>query len=146
MAVLGRTFERIQTTPWPSLRLVPLLTAAGVIVVALALWQVAQSSDAATTSFTIQRLERERLQLQARVHALEAEVAYLSSLARIETEARGRLGLVKPERREIITIDVPPPEAQHPIPTRFLPDPEPSMDVPSAPWWKRVLDRINPFS
>jgi len=71
---------------------------------AIALLQVFQSSGLVNTGETLQRLEREQAERQARIHGLEAEVAALASLDRVERQARERLGMIP--ARNIVYLDV----------------------------------------
>ena len=73
------------------LHLMPLLSVAAVLVIVLGLARVVQTSQATTASFAMQSLQQEKLELETNVKQLEAEVATLSSLERIEREAT-RLG------------------------------------------------------
>jgi cell division protein FtsL len=106
------------------------------------LWQVIQISDATTTGFNISRLERERLDWQASVRELEAEVAALTSLERVEREARERLGMVPAPQELHLEVNVPAPRQQL-IPRRFL-DEEALPAEPAGSWWEPLL-RLLPF-
>jgi len=116
--------------------------AAALAAVALAaMIQVVQSSDATTRGYQVQQLERRRLELEARVHEKEAEVAFLSSLDRVEREARTRLGMVPAEQRLYMQMSEPVPREQL-LPTRFLPPAEAAPAGGGRPWWRRLLDRL----
>jgi cell division protein FtsL len=130
----------------PRLRPRTVAGAALAVLVLASLWQVLQTSDATTTGFEIQRLERQRDALQAEVHSLEAEVADLSSLNRIDREARERLGLMPPARTVYLKVDRPLPERQG-IPTRYQPAPvgDDALTPPSESWWRGVLRALLPF-
>ena len=56
-------------------------------------FQVNQFSRLTSTGYEINELNRQRAERQAANHELEAEVAQLSSLARVDWEARTRLHL-----------------------------------------------------
>ena len=140
MAVLDRTHERSQHVATASLRMGPVLLVAGAVILIIALLQVVQTSDAATTNIAIQWLEQEKLELQTLGHQLEAEVASLSSLSRVEREARERLGLVPSETRESVEVNVAWPAADQPrLPSRFAPEREAEVDERSSPWWRDLL-------
>jgi len=143
MSAVHRHATRAPTTslarPW-SLRRVLLWAFAAAALVGL--WQVIQISDATTSGININRLEEKRLNLQASVHELEAEVAALTSLDRVEREARGRLGMVPALEQLHVEVNVPAPEQQL-IPRRFL-DPETLSTEPAEPWWEPLL-RLLPF-
>src|SRR5262245_26088339 len=74
------------------------------LAAAIAVLQVFQSSGIANTGQQMHRLEAERADTSARVKNLEAEVAALSSLDRIDRAARERLGMMP--ARTITYIDV----------------------------------------
>jgi len=92
VAVLNRTLDRSEPKPATSLRLGPVLLIAGLAIVIIALLQIVQTSEATTTGFSIQSLKQEKLELESAVRGVEAEVAALSSIERVEREA-ARLGL-----------------------------------------------------
>ncbi len=112
------------------------------VVALLGLFQVIETSDATRTSYSIQGLEQERLDWSAQVHRLEAEVATLTSLERVEREARGRLGMVPAETVLYLDVDVPPP-TQHLVPRRLLTF-ESGDSEGGTPWWQAVL-KLLPF-
>ena len=111
----------------------------------LGLLQVSQIGDATSTGYNIRRLERERQDWDAQVRQLEAEVASLTSLDRVEREARNRLGLVPARARIYLDVAVPPPDQQL-VPRRYL-SPEgsasPGEDAGGS-WWQSVL-KLLPF-
>ena len=148
MAILNRSVARSQTKAAApaSLRLGPVLLAAGIAIVAVGLLQVVQTSRATTASFAIQRLEQEKLELETTVRQLEADVAGLSSLTRIEQEAK-RLGLGPPQASESVSVNVPWPRADlDRLPTRFLPaeGAQPGVGERDEPWWRDLLELL-PF-
>lgn len=130
----------------PRLRTRTALAGAIAVLVLASLWQVLQTSDATSTGFAIQRLERQREALQVQVHMLEAEVADLSSLNRLDREARDRLGLVPPPRTVHLDVDRPPPQRQA-LPTRYQPAPvdDRALEPRNEPWWKGVARALLPF-
>lgn len=95
------------------------LIVAALVVGFTALLPLVQSSGATSTAGDIEQLQRERQDWQARLHELEVDVATLGSLARIEKEARTRLGMTRPKETHYITVDAPPPEERK-LPSRFL--------------------------
>ena len=101
-----------------------------------------QSSQATTTGYTIRQLERQRNDWEARSHELEAEIASLAALDRIEKEARERLNMQAPEQTLYLGVDVAAPES-HPIPNRFLP-PKQETAKEQQSWWQSLLDLL-PF-
>ena len=95
------------------------------------------SSKVIHTSGDVRQLEGVRNDWNARNQELEAEIAVLGSLDRIEKEARERLGMVPPEETIYLTVDQPAPEKQI-VPLRFLlPEKRQSQDDES--WWESIL-------
>jgi cell division protein FtsL len=123
-----------------SLRRILALALAAVVL--LMLLQVIQTSGATSTSYNIRRLEQQRQDLSAQVHSLEAEVATLTSLDRVEREARDRLGMVPAEKVLYMEVNVPPPQQQL-IPRRFTAS-EPTVNEPGTSWWQALL-KLLPF-
>lgn len=122
------------------------LAAAGALLVAAALLQVNQFSTLTSTGYQIDALNRERVAKQAQNRELEAEVAQLSSLARVDWEARVRLGMEPASRTLYINVNQPAP-ARETLPTRFLPPASPTAAPAPAsrdPFWKRLL-KLLPF-
>jgi hypothetical protein len=115
-----------------------------VLVIGAALLQVNQFSAVTGTGYQIEDLRRERAAKLAENHGLEAEVARLSSLARVEIEARVRLGMAPAGRVMHLEINGPVPGRQT-LPTRYLPaENASSADAADPPLWKRLLDLL-PF-
>ena len=85
----------------------------------------------------VERLRRERMELEAQVQALEAQVAYLASLQRIEKEAKERLGMVPPEEVIYLEVDVPAPPSPE-VPPQLVPRVEER--GAGRPWWHRLLE------
>ncbi len=146
MAVLSRSLERSQRLAMasPSIWHVLLVTAAAIGMIGLL--QVVQTSDATTANFAIQRLEQKKLEAQTEVHQLEAQVALLSSLARVEREASERLGLELPVAQQAVEVNVAwPASDQTQLPTRFLPVEEAGVegDGDESPWWRDVLGLLS---
>jgi hypothetical protein len=119
-----------------------LIAAAG-LVSAVGALQVNQLSSATVTSYEINALNRERAAKQAANHELEAEVAGLSSLARVDIEARLRLGLQPAARKLYIDVNQPLPSEQS-LPTRYMPL-ERTTPVPSQPTIWDTMGGLLPF-
>jgi cell division protein FtsL len=112
-----------------------------VVVIGIAgLLPLLLSSKVTSTSSDIRQLERVRNDWQARTQELEAEIAVLGSLDRIEKEARDRLGMVPPGETVYITVDQPAPEKQI-VPLRFLP-PEKEQPRQEESWWESILGML----
>ena len=128
------------------LQLMPLLIVAAALVIVLSLLRVVQTSQATTASFAMLTLQQEKLELDTSVKQLEAEVATLSSLERIEREAT-RLGLELPDRVSYVSVsEVWPATAGDLLPARFAPINKDTVDgsPDDAGWWQRSLNSI-PF-
>jgi cell division protein FtsL len=101
-----------------------------------------QKSQDVNINYSIRQLERQRNDWEARSHELEAEIASLAALDRIDKEARERLNMQVPEHTLYLSVDVARPESQ-PIPARFLP-PEQESAKEDKSWWQSLLDLL-PF-
>ena len=140
-------FDRLITGPLPkplpqTTNVRPVLLGAFLVVALIGLLQVVQTSNATTTGYNLNRLEQQRQDDQAQVHQLEAEVASLTSMDRIEAEARGRMGMVPAGNTINLEVHKPPPEQQL-IPRRFAP--EPSSAAPAGESWWQSLLQLLPF-
>jgi len=124
-----------------------LLAGAVALVVGAALLQVNQFSQLTSTSYQIDQLNQQRAATQAENLQLEADVARLSSLARVDWEARVQLHMVPAERKLYLDVNHAVPERET-LPTRFLPPEKPAAAAPAAattdPLWKRLL-KLLPF-
>lgn len=85
LPIVGRIWAR----SW-----LPAILLAGCLV---ALMYLLQTSGVATTGYDIQRLQAERDDWQLRNEQLQLELAKRHSLTWIESEATGRLGMVRAE-------------------------------------------------
>ncbi len=149
MAVLGRTVEgarQAAEAARPARRARALYVVLAAVAI-LALLRVVQTSDATTKGFSIQELQQTELELRAQVNELEAEVASLSSLDRIDRDAR-RIGLTEPADRWGVQVNVPPPETGD----LGLPARSGSGNTEQAKesddgtaWWEDVIDLL-PFN
>jgi len=116
------------------------------LVLAIALVQVNEFSRLTSTGYQINELTAERASRQADNHALEAEVASLSSLARVDWEARTRLHMEPAKQKLYIEVNGPTPDRQS-LPTRYLPAERPAAPQPSghSSLWKRLLGMLPGF-
>jgi cell division protein FtsL len=146
MALLNRTalpFPR----PFPRPRggfIAPLAAAALVVMLAMAL--VHQFSRLTSTGYEIDELERIRAGMQAENRDVEAEVAMLSSLARVELEARLEMGMVPATNQMHIRVSQPLPE-ERTLPTRYLPPArKQTIETPArgGSFWDAIRDLV-PF-
>lgn len=104
-----------------------------------ALLPVIQSSSVTSTGYRVRQLERQNALQEARVAALEAEVAQLSSRDRVERRAR-ELGMVPAQDPVYIQVDTPGPGALH-VPRRYTP-PLPAADPADRTWWETLVDAV----
>ncbi len=127
----------------PSLRRSPrlLIGLAAALVLGGAMLQVNQFSAVTTTGYHIEELERERAAKQAENDELEAEVARLASLARVDIEARVRLKMEPAQRILNIEVNQPVPDHQT-LPTRFKAPGEPVRDAVDGSFIDRLLDLL----
>ena len=146
MAILNRTISRTEVEiTGPSIRLGPILLAVGAIIAVVAVLQVMQTSRATTANFKIEELQQQKLELETSVSQLEVQVAQLSSLARIQQEAK-RLGLGPPASREVVEVSVPGPSGNSAqIPARILQlEPQDTQTGQQSSWWDDLL-KHTPF-
>jgi len=132
---------RERARPRPALRLWPglpgAIVAAALVLGAASLIPLSSLVGATTAQGEVKRLQRERTQWEARVQELEAQVAHLASLQRIEKEAKERLGMVSPEEVIYLTVDEPAPAAPE-LPPALRPSSDEGKGS-GEPWWERLL-------
>ena len=75
-------------------------------VCAVALVYLVETSGVATTGYDIQRLQAERTEWQLRNEQLKLELAKLRSLSWVQSEAVGRLGMVRPDPNTLVYVRV----------------------------------------
>jgi cell division protein FtsL len=114
------------------------------IVAAVGLLQVLQTSRAATAGYELRTLENERQALAAEVRLLEAEIAQQVRVEQIRKVAVERLGMVPPQQTLNITVNRPAP-ASMPLPERYVVDPQP-LESPSLSIWEQLLRRLPGFN
>lgn len=146
MAILQRTALPASGHIAKPQSLRPFVIATAALAILIAGVQVNQFSRVTSTGYEIEALKRERDAKQAANHELEAEVAQLSSLARIDWEARTRLGMTPATQTMYINVNAELPARQS-LPTRYMPDElAPSAPPPakSDSIWERAL-KLLPF-
>jgi cell division protein FtsL len=89
---------RLKAAAW-----LPTILLAGSLV---ALVYLLQTSAVATTGYDIQRLQAERDDWQLRNEQLRLELSKRQSLTWVESEAVGRLGMVRPEPTALTYVKV----------------------------------------
>ncbi|PFG74200.1 septum formation initiator family protein [Tepidiforma thermophila] len=112
------------------------LIAALAFLLFAALLPVLQNSFVTSQGFDIQASQRQQARLRAEISLLEADVARLTSQARIERRAQ-EIGMVRAADPVFITVQEPGP-APAKLPAEYLPAPEPK-PAPAEPWWKSLL-------
>jgi len=88
------------------------------------------------------QLQRELLEWETKLKELEAHLAYLASLQRIEKEAEERLHMAPPQETIYVRVDVPPFSIPT-LPSRYLP-PATEVEEKSTPWWRKLINSL-PF-
>ena len=145
MAVISRTISPPQQQASIAVRFGPLLLIAVAALIIVGLLRVVQTSQATTAGFAVQALQQDKLELETALRQLEADVAMLSSLERIEREAQ-RLGLAPPAAQASVRVNVAL-AAANTLPTRFAPaeDAEESAGSGATSWWRSLLKPL-PFN
>ncbi len=101
-----------------------------------ALLPVVQNSVATSRGFDIQAAQRQEAQLNGEIGLLEADVASLTSITRIERRAR-EIGLFPATDPIYVNVNEPGP-APAKLPLEYLPQEE-TRPVSSAPLWKSLV-------
>jgi len=146
VAILDRTLATPASKAKSQLRLVPILVLACGAIAVIGLLRIVQTSQATTAGFAMTSLQQEKLELETSVTQLEAEVATLSSIERIEREAT-RLGLEAPAGVSYLEVGaIWPGEASQVLPARFAPKEEDQVDgsPDNSGWWQDLLKQL-PF-
>ncbi len=141
MAVLGRERidGRVASQPQVAARLSRRLLALAVLLVgATALIPVLQTSSATERGGAIRSLEQQRTELLATLHEGEAEMAFLTSTARVRKEAIARLGMVPADRILYVTVDGTLPQQR--LPERFVLPDATVVERSEDPWWRSIVD------
>lgn len=107
MSVLDRPVLPVSDDTAQALRRLFSLTFALALVAFAILLPVVQSSDEAAQGYRIRALEQQKSDLDAQIYAGQAKIAQLGALARIDNEARNRLGMVPASDVVAVTVDVP---------------------------------------
>ncbi|MFQ6020206.1 MAG: septum formation initiator family protein [Dehalococcoidia bacterium] len=142
MATVGKTPKPSTLPRGLSPTSLPLvLTIAAIAVGLAALLPIIQSSGATTTNTRVQRLRQELTDWDARTQALQAKMANLGGLDRIEREAAKRFKMVPPQETIYLQVDAAEPEP-HKLPSRFLPPPEPSSEPGGSSLWEKLFGWI----
>lgn len=105
---------------------------------------LASTSFVASTGYNLDRLQARKAYLEGQTQELEAEVASLRSLERIEREARSRLKMVNATSYVYVTVDAVP---EHPtvLLKRALNTRQPAPATPERHWWEVLSLVFAPF-
>jgi hypothetical protein len=109
----------------------------------IGVFQVLQTSAAATAGYDIRALESERDRLAAEIRLSEVTIARMARGERVRDEARTRLGMVEPASRVQVAVSVAAPEVV-PLPWRYVPAVE-ALPPVVEPWWQQWLRRVPGF-
>lgn len=110
---------------------------AAILIAGLAaMFPVLQNSMATSRGFDVQRLQAEQTRINGDIRLLEADVAQLTSLPRIQRRA-SEIGLGPGDTPIYVTIDEAGP-APAKIPSEYLPEPAAQADEPES-WWHSLL-------
>jgi hypothetical protein len=128
---------------FPGLRFNWWVLAALMLIGASAMLPVIQTSSATTTGHGIQVLESQRAELRSEIAVLEADIAGMRSMDRIEQRAR-ELGLHPANDPYYVEIETPGPYRAR-VPAQYQPDPIPQPQEDTA-WWIDLLNGLGlPF-
>lgn len=125
-----------------SLRRALALTVTLALVALAVLLPVMQNSDETTQGYRIRALEQQQSDLEAQIYNAQADIAQLGSLSRIDSQARGRLGMVPTNRGLAVSVSVPRPEVR-PLPNGYLPERNPAAPPMHESLWKRLITLIS---
>lgn len=137
MAAINRPLPQARRVPLPGVGPINwwVLGAFAVFGVG-AMLPVLQNSTATSRGFEVQQLEAQQAQLNGEIRQLEAEVATLTSLARIQRRAQA-IGLAPGVDPLYITVQEPGP-APAKLPAEYLPEPTRTAGEPET-WWRSIL-------
>jgi hypothetical protein len=124
--------------PFPAPRINGWILASVLVASLGAALPVLQHSIATSRGFDSQLLDARQAQLQGEIRALEAAVARLASLDRVEQRAN-ELGMVPAEDPLYVTVDEPGP-APAKVPAELLPRAVPAEPDDPAPWWRMSVN------
>jgi len=138
MSLLDRPLTAPTATSAGSLWRALALTITLALVALAVLLPVMQSSDETSQGYRIRALEQQRLDLEAKIYSSQSDIAQLGSLARIDNEARNRLGMVPADRTLGVSVSVPVP-ATHSLPNRYLQPVGPAAAAAPSSFWQRLI-------
>jgi cell division protein FtsB len=114
------------------------------ILAAVGLLQVLQTSRATTAGYQLRDLENERQTLSAEIRLLESGIAQQVRVDEVHKAAVERLGMVPPQQTLHIAVDTPAPPSM-PLPDRYVVEPQP-LESPSLSIWEQFLRKLPGFN
>jgi hypothetical protein len=118
------------------------LTATLALVALAVLLPVTQSSGEATQGYRMQAMEQQQSDLEAQIYKAQSDIAQLGALARVDGEARGRLGMIPVTHEVAITVAVPEPSVR-PIPNGFAPESMQATAPEHETLWKKFITLLS---
>jgi cell division protein FtsB len=122
--------------PWRVSQLAMAAIVLGGLVFIGAAVLIAQTSLETAAGYEVERLESEVSTLTRNNQMLEADVASLKSLDRIEQQAMGQLKMIKPNSYTYITVDMLPPGYTAPQPSQEV------AEAPSESWLGSLISGL----
>ncbi len=144
MSLLDRPLHATAGLSAQSVRRGLLLTGMLVLVTFAILLPVVQDSDETAQGYRIRELEQQRADLEAQIYQSQSQIAQLGALARIDGDARSRLGMIPAQREIAVPVSVPMPRANT-LPISYLPQAQPPAPQLHESLWQR-LRRLLPLS
>lgn len=142
MAAINRPLPQARRLPLPGAGAINWWVLGAFLVFGIgAMLPVLQNSTATSRGFEVQQLEAQQAQLNGEIRQLEAEVAGLTSLERIQRRAQD-IGLAPGVDPIYITVSEPGP-APAKLPAEYLPEPARTPGEPES-WWRSILGSVLP--
>ncbi|MGI8554317.1 MAG: hypothetical protein ACR2PL_26560 [Dehalococcoidia bacterium] len=138
MSVLDRPFPLPSGRTLRGGRRAISLTFTLVLIVLAVLLPVMQNSDETAQGYRIRTLEQQKADTEAQLYTAQSDIAQLGSLARIDSEARGRLGMVPSGRDIAVAVTVASPGTGT-LPVRYLPPEKPIVVTVKQSAWQKLL-------
>lgn len=110
---------------------------AGLATLAGMTFLVLQTSLVASSGYGVEQLTKLKASQERQIQDLDAEVAALRSLDRIEAEARGRLKMITPSKYIYVTVDALPSKPSPLLQKRLNSENRPSSQQ-RQPWWETI--------
>ncbi len=124
-------------------RALTLTATLGLVILAILL-PVMQSSDETAQGYRIHALQQQKADLQAQIYKSQSQIAQLGALTRVDSEARGRLGMVPVTHQTEVAVSIPKP-AIRPLPNGYLPEQPAPTSADNGSMWQKLLHFL-PFS